>query len=205
MARKQITTDLTKLLFSFMNQPDPMLSMLEWLCSQMMEADIWKIAIHSFQEKERNILMQKSIEEYTEDLFNCRFADDSFDPEGQENHLKESWELFDHYSWKEIFPVWFRYLREECPTASDVINFVNLYVYYDAGSKPVANPIKFISYLYYKVNMGIYWDEAGDLFDGLAINILSHSGYLNLQQDPYYNPLKDEHVLRAISEWENKK
>lgn len=37
MARKQITTDLTKLLFSFMNQPDPMLSMLEWLCSQMME------------------------------------------------------------------------------------------------------------------------------------------------------------------------
>lgn len=40
MARKQITTDLTKLLFSFMNQPDPMLSMLEWLCSQMMEAEV---------------------------------------------------------------------------------------------------------------------------------------------------------------------
>lgn len=47
--------------------------------------------------------------------------------------------------------------------------------------------------------------EAGDLFDGLAINILSHSGYLNYQEAPYYDPLKDEHVLYAISEWENKK
>ena len=40
MARNQINTNLMNLLFSFMNQPDPMLSMLEWLCSQMMEAEV---------------------------------------------------------------------------------------------------------------------------------------------------------------------
>ena len=40
MAQKQSNTNLSTLLFSFMNQPDPMLSMLEWLCEQMMEAEV---------------------------------------------------------------------------------------------------------------------------------------------------------------------
>jgi putative transposase len=40
MAQKQSSTNFSTLLFSFMNQPDPMLSMLEWLCEQMMEAEI---------------------------------------------------------------------------------------------------------------------------------------------------------------------
>ena len=39
MAQKQSNTNLSTLLFSFMNQSDPMLSMLEWLCEQMMEAE----------------------------------------------------------------------------------------------------------------------------------------------------------------------
>lgn len=40
MAQKQSNTNLSTLLFSFMNQSDPMLSMLEWLCKQMMEAEV---------------------------------------------------------------------------------------------------------------------------------------------------------------------
>ncbi|MGI6205564.1 MAG: IS256 family transposase [Anaerovoracaceae bacterium] len=40
MAYTQNNTNLSSLLFSFMNQPDPMLSMLEWLCEQMMEAEV---------------------------------------------------------------------------------------------------------------------------------------------------------------------
>ena len=40
MAQKQSSTNLSTLLFSFLNQKDPMLSMLKWLCKQMMEADV---------------------------------------------------------------------------------------------------------------------------------------------------------------------
>lgn len=40
MAQKQSNTNLSTLLFSFMNRSDPMLSMLEWLCEQMMEAEV---------------------------------------------------------------------------------------------------------------------------------------------------------------------
>ncbi len=40
MAQSKNTTNFQGLLFQFMDSPDPMLSMLEWLCSQMMEAEV---------------------------------------------------------------------------------------------------------------------------------------------------------------------
>ena len=40
MAQHKDTTELTGLLFQWMGLADPMLSMLEWLCAQIMEAEV---------------------------------------------------------------------------------------------------------------------------------------------------------------------
>ena len=40
MAKKNDTTNLTELLLRCMGEADPMLSMLEWLCAQMIEAEV---------------------------------------------------------------------------------------------------------------------------------------------------------------------
>lgn len=40
MAHKKNTTNLTELLLQCVTQPDPMLSMLEWLCTHLMEAEV---------------------------------------------------------------------------------------------------------------------------------------------------------------------
>ena len=40
MAREKDTTNLSGKLLQFMGMADPMLSMLEWLCGQMMEAEV---------------------------------------------------------------------------------------------------------------------------------------------------------------------
>jgi putative transposase len=40
MTHKKDTTDLAELLLKCMAQPDPMLSMLEWLCTRPMEAEV---------------------------------------------------------------------------------------------------------------------------------------------------------------------
>ena len=40
MAQRKDTTNLSGMLFQFMGMEDPMLSMLEWLCAQMMEAEV---------------------------------------------------------------------------------------------------------------------------------------------------------------------
>ena len=40
MAHKKNTTNLIELLLQCVTQPDPMLSMLEWLCTELMEAEV---------------------------------------------------------------------------------------------------------------------------------------------------------------------
>ena len=40
MAHKKNTTNLTELLLQYATQPDPMLRMLEWLCTELMEAEV---------------------------------------------------------------------------------------------------------------------------------------------------------------------
>jgi transposase-like protein len=40
MAQRKNATDLTELLLQCVGQLDPMLSMLEWLCAQLMEAEM---------------------------------------------------------------------------------------------------------------------------------------------------------------------
>ena len=40
MAHKKNNTNLTELLRQCVTQPDPVLSMLEWLCTQLMEAEV---------------------------------------------------------------------------------------------------------------------------------------------------------------------
>ncbi len=144
----------------------------------------------------------KTIEEYSDYLLNCTFTDESFDPEGHTDHLEMSWELFDNYSWEDIYPVWIKHLHTNCKTPEDVINFANLYVYYEAADLPIDDPIGFISYLYYKVDMDKYWDEAGELFDGLTISVFSKKGLVDMMKDPYYSPLKDERILNAVSNWQ---
>ncbi len=148
-----------------------------------------------------------SIEEYTEHLFGCNFKDDTFDPDNQEEHLEMALKLLDNYSWENVYPVLINHLYTKCNTPDDVINFANLYFYYGFADQTVPNPIEFISYLYYMVDMSIdkNWDEAGDLFDSLTINVFSSCGLVNMKDNPYYSPLDDERILEGISTWKNKK
>lgn len=149
-------------------------------------------------------MMNKSLDEYISYLFGCNFADEAFDPEDHEEHLKESWKLMGDYSWADIYTVLKQYLHENCHTPAEVINFVNLYIYYECTDNIIDEPISFISYLYYMVDMDQYWDEAGELFEGLAIRILTNSKLVNLMEDPYYSPLKDERIVSGISRWKER-
>lgn len=40
MAHKKNATNMAELLLQCVTQPDPMLSMLEWLCTELMEAEV---------------------------------------------------------------------------------------------------------------------------------------------------------------------
>lgn len=148
--------------------------------------------------------MQESIKDITEYLYNCNFLDDNFDPENEEYHLDKANELCCTHQWNEIIEEWHKYLYEKCRTPEAVINFANLFYYYGGADRYNPEPYKFLGYLYKNVDMDVYWDNAGDLFDSIALNVLQNQGLIDIKNDPYYNPLEDKHILKEIDKWNKK-
>ena len=145
----------------------------------------------------------KTLEEYTEYLLNCDFMDEKFDPDGNELHLKASWELLDNYEWQNIYPILIHHLHTKCSSPADVINFANLYMYYEFAQLKIPEPIEFVSYLYYRVDMDTYWDEAGEMIESLSIEILKNHNLIDIMINPYYNPLNDQRILKQIASFKS--
>ncbi len=145
--------------------------------------------------------MNENIYNATQYLFRCDFFSDSFDPEGNEEHLDKAGNLLKEYSWAEIFPIWSDFLHTQCPTAKDVINFVNLFMYYGATDQIIPDPYDFVGYILSKVDLDKYWDIAGDTIDSLCNSVLQKAGKVSLVSDPYYQAWKDPKVLEVIEKY----
>jgi len=143
-------------------------------------------------------MMEQTISSITKYLFDCDFFADDFDPEGQEEHLETAEKLLKDYPWNDIYKEWSRHLYEECKTPEAVINFANLYMYYDGADNFIPDPVSFIGYLYYMVDMNEYWDKAGETFDSLACEIMTKAGLADLVKDPYYKPEKDPRIIDEV-------
>lgn len=138
------------------------------------------------------------INQETEYLFNCNFFSDDFDPEDNCTHLDRAELLLDNYDWKDIFQAWNSFLHTKCPSTGDVINFCNLFVYYGGHENFIPDPYEFIGYLYYRINLDLYWDEASSVLDSIAIGILSRTGEVNLSKQPDYRPEKDSKIIAEV-------
>ena len=145
--------------------------------------------------------MNNNISEITQYLFDCNFFDDSFDPENEEVHLDKAQELQTTYPWIDIITSWHEYLYTSCHSADEIINYANLFFYYEGSDNYNPEPYKFLGYLYAFVDMDIYWDKAGELFESIAINILSHQQLIDIRENPYYNPLEDSNILIEVEKW----
>ena len=136
----------------------------------------------------------------TQYLFDCRHDDPSFDDDNY-NHSDTAEALIEEFSWKTVFPYWFEYLQNNCPTAEDVINFAHLFFYYGGAERPVRDPYPFISYLYYRVDTTKYGGAATDIFDSIVIPMLTRIGDVSLDNQTDYVPEKDPVILSAIEKW----
>lgn len=143
----------------------------------------------------------KDIIEKTSFLFDCRHDDPSFDANDSYEHSDVADNLIETYGWDTVFPYWFHFLRENCPTPEDVINFANLFFYYGGTDYPLRDPYSFVSYFYYRVDTKKYGAEATDILDSIAIPILSRIGDVSLERTPDYVPEKDPRILAAIEKW----
>ena len=143
----------------------------------------------------------RNLKETTSYLFNCDFFSDDFDPDGNEEHLECAENVLSTYAFNDIFAEWNRYLRENCKSPEDVINFCNLFSYYGGSDYYIPNAYDFVGYIYYMVDLDKYWDKAGDFLDGLCISILEKSGDVSLARDPYYQSWKDPKVIASVEKY----
>ncbi len=140
----------------------------------------------------------------TEYLFNCDYMSNEFDADDSYEHYDRAKELLKNHKWEIIFSAWFDYLQKKCNKPDQVINFLNLFLYYGGTDEAIKNPYDFIGYLYYKIDLDKYWDDAGELLEGITISILENGGKVNTVQNPYYSPLKDPEIFASVQRWRNK-
>ena len=148
---------------------------------------------------------KQEITELTHYLFDCDFYADDFDPENHEDHLECAEKMYNKYPWSDVFDSWNDYLRHKCQTPEAVINYCNLFSYYGGTDRVIPEPYDFLGYIFYRVDIDKYWEEAGELLDGLSISILVKSGEISTVKDPYYQSWKDPRILSAIEKYKNQK
>ena len=145
--------------------------------------------------------MNKKIHSETEYLFNCDFQDKAFDPENHEEHLKHAEALLRDCPKNQVRDCWLSWLYNRCEAPEEVVNFCNLFVYYGGSDLYIPDPYKLAGYLYYRVDMDVYWDEASTIFESIIIPVFERQGLANLMNDPSYRPDKDSKILEAAERW----
>ena len=143
----------------------------------------------------------------TDWLFGCDyFADDSdpnsYDPDGTDERSKRADELLANYPWRDVFAAWKNYLFTKCKTPKSVINFCNLYFVYGGADRAIPDPYEFVGYIYYRVDLDVYWDDAGDFLDGLCARILENSGEISEMENPYYQSWTDPKTVAAVEKFQ---
>ena len=144
------------------------------------------------------------IQSETNYLFDYNFNDDSIPEKIEEAHLDRATALLDNYQWNDIFKCWFEYLKANCKTPEEVINWANLFFWFGGSEMSIPDPYSFLGYLYYKVDVSKYVDEAQTVFDGIAIGILEKIGKVNLMNNPNYAPETDPEIIAAVERWKCK-
>ena len=96
-----------------------------------------------------------------------------------------------------------KYLKTKCNTPEEVINWANLFFWFGGYERAIPDPYNFLGYLYYKVDVAKYVDDAQTVFDGIAIGILEKIGKVSLINTPNYAPETDPEILAAVERWKN--
>lgn len=112
--------------------------------------------------------------------------------------------ILQNNSWDDVYENFDRYLRNECKTEDDVINYVSFFTYYLGLRFQIPsqyNPYDLIGYILSMVDLEKRWDDCGGLFDDFANQVLK----VDLYNDPYYQFWKDPKIIDIANEYKEKR
>lgn len=135
-------------------------------------------------------------------LFKSDYSKITIDELVQLDKLAHS--ILKKYSWDEVYENFDRYLRCECKTEDDVINYVSFFTYYLGLKFQIPSqydPYDLIGYVLSMVDLEKRWDDCGGLFDDFANQALR----IDLYNDPYYQFWRDPKILAIAEKYKEKK
>lgn len=145
--------------------------------------------------------MKKELMERTSKLFSIDYEAHLLTESEKNIVLSEVKELIDHYGWDIVYQEWFHYLKEECKTQQDVTNWAHLFWWFTGCDYPIPDPYELLGYLYSHVDVKDRVLNSETLFYSIATTFLQPLGYVDLWNDPYYEPLEDPKILKAMEKW----
>lgn len=146
--------------------------------------------------------MIKMDNEICKKLFSCNYMTTS------DNEQKELDNIFNNLlkndTWDNIYKCFDYYLRNECKTEDDVINYINLFAHYVGLNFKIPSqydPYDLVGYILSKIDLEKRWEECGGLFDDFANQALR----INLYKDPYYQFWKDPKIIEIANKYKKAK
>lgn len=146
------------------------------------------------------------IEEITSKLFNVDYEKDFEDDNVSEEYLKLSKRLINKYSWHNVYLCWYNYLIKNCNTEKEIINFANLFWFYEGYKQYIPNAIDFCAYFYANISIEIYIENE-PVIDGISWNVLTNSGIYSKNELYFENfePYNDKNIIEAIKKYKGQK
>lgn len=138
------------------------------------------------------------------DLIKMLFSSNyKYTTEKEQKKLDEIFEtIMNNNSWVDIYKSLDYYLRNECKTEDDIINFVNLFGHYIGHDFEIPygyNPYDLIGYILSRVDLEKRWDDC-DFFDDFANQALK----IDLYKDPYYQFWRDPKIIEIANKYKKK-
>lgn len=139
----------------------------------------------------------KITKEICKTLFNHDFL--KLNSEDKEKLDQLAVETLSDNSWEDVYSYFDQYLRTECNTEDDVINYVFLFIRYVGLNFNIPSqydPYDLIGFILSKVDLEKRWDDC-DSFDDFANQALR----IDLYRDPWYQFWRDPKVIEAAEKY----
>ena len=147
----------------------------------------------------------KTIEEITNKLFGIDFEKDLEDDNVSDIYETMAKDLIKNNKWSDVYTCWYEYLITNCKTEEEVLNFANLFCFYEGYKQFIPNAVEFCSFFYANISFDNYPD-ALDILDSITCEVFINSNvYPNssLYFDEYI-PTNDTIVINAVNKWKEK-
>lgn len=108
--------------------------------------------------------------------------------------------ILKNYTWDEAYGNFDMYLRSECKTEDDVINYISFFTYYFGIRFQIPSqydPYDLVGYILSMVDLEKRWDDCGGLFDDFANQALR----IDLYNDPYYQFWRDPKIIAIADKY----